>query len=672
MRALNPHTHGHVQNRTDGVRVFYETFGPLEATRTIVFLPTWTMVHSRVWKTQVPFFSHQGFRVITFDNRGNGKSDCPESGYSVERMAEDALAVMDATGVDRAVLVGMSAGGRWAVKLAAEHPDRMTHLVLINPIVVTGRPPEYIQRFWEELPDDEGMHKFNAAYWRRDYAEFLRYWGEYCVPEPHSIKLREDILAWGLETTPEVLIKTIEEGAFPDAVDLLGRIRCPTLIVRGGEDQSFTREAAEALQHMIAGSELVEMEGCGHAAFGRDPVRFNLRMHEFIGRVAGQPQRTWRRASTRKQKRALFVSSPIGLGHVRRDLAVADALRCIVPDVQIDWLTQEPVANLLMQRGERIHPRSNQLASEVTHLEHESQPAEHDLHAFQAWRRMDEILVSNFLTFLDAVRDTPYDLWIADEGWDVDYFLHENPELKTARYVWMTDFVGWLPMRPDEEGLVADYNAEMLEQIERFPRVRDLSLFVGNPIDVVPDAFGPDLPTIRSWTECHYEFPGYLQYFDPAAYSNTEALRERFGFEVGEPVVVAAIGGTGVGRQLLNRIIDSAPAARQAVPGLRIVVVAGPRLDPAALPTASGVDVRGYVPDLFEQLAACDLALVQGGLTTTMELVATGRPFLYVPLRNHFEQQRLLYNCPAQPCQRRTSSVIRWVSLSASPRRTCR
>jgi predicted glycosyltransferase len=180
----------------------------------------------------------------------------------------------------------------------------------------------------------------------------------------------------------------------------------------------------------------------------------------------------------------------------------------------------------------------------------------------------------------------------------------------------------------------------MLEQIERFPRVRDLSLFVGNPIDVVPDLFGADLPTIRSWTEAHYAFPGYLQYFDPAAYSNTQALRERFGFEPGEPVVVAAIGGTGVGRELLNRIIQAAPAARQAVPGLRIVVVAGPRVDPAALPKASGVDVRGYVPDLFEHLAACDLALVQGGLTTTMELVATGRPFLYFPLRSHFEQQR--------------------------------
>jgi UDP:flavonoid glycosyltransferase YjiC (YdhE family) len=67
--------------------------------------------------------------------------------------------------------------------------------------------------------------------------------------------------------------------------------------------------------------------------------------------------------------------------------------------------------------------------------------------------------------------------------------------------------------------------------------------------------------------------------------------------------------------------------------------VTGPRLDPDALPAVDGVEKRSYVPDLHRHLAACDLAVVQGGLTTTMELVAARRPFVYFPLRNHFEQQ---------------------------------
>src|SRR5437588_12085075 len=69
-----------------------------------------------------------------------------------------------------------------------------------------------------------------------------------------------------------------------------------------------------------------------------------------------------------------------------------------------------------------------------------------------------------------------------------------------------------------------------------------------------------------------------------------------------------------------------------------MVVVAGPRIDPASLPAPEGVEVRTYVPDLSRHLAVCDLAVVQGGLTTTMELTANNRPFLYFPLRHHFEQ----------------------------------
>ena len=96
-------------------------------------------------------------------------------------------------------------------------------------------------------------------------------------------------------------------------------------------------------------------------------------------------------------------------------------------------------------------------------------------------------------------------------AWDLDYFLHENPELKSAAYAWLTDFVGWLPM-PDggerEAFLTADYNAEMIEQIARYRRIRDRAIFVGDPEDIVPDRFGVDLPLIRDWTERHFRFAG--------------------------------------------------------------------------------------------------------------------------------------------------------------------
>jgi predicted glycosyltransferase len=267
----------------------------------------------------------------------------------------------------------------------------------------------------------------------------------------------------------------------------------------------------------------------------------------------------------------------------------------------------------------------------------ESESAEHDLHCFGAWRRMDEILVANFMVFDDVVRDTDYDLWIGDEAWDVDYHLHENPELKRAAYVWLTDFVGWLPVE-DDGPLTADYNAEMIEHIDRYPRVRDRALFVGNPRDVVPERFGPQLPEIRAWTEEHFAFPGYVSGFDPAAFGDREALRARLGYRPDEQVCLVTVGGSGVGAGLLRRVMAAYPQAKERVPDLRMVVVAGPRIDPASLPSADGLEVRAYVHDLYEHLAACDLGVVQGGLTTAMELTAAKRPFLCFPLRHHFEQ----------------------------------
>ncbi len=350
---------------------------------------------------------------------------------------------------------------------------------------------------------------------------------------------------------------------------------------------------------------------------------------------------TWTRALNRK-RRALYISSPIGLGHAQRDVAIADELRKLHPDLEIDWLAQHPVTAVLEDRGERIHPLSAELASESAHVTSES--SEHDLNAFQAIRRMDEILVANFMVFHDAVAEGEYDLVVGDEAWDIDHFLHENPELKRTAFAWMTDFVGWLPMPAGGEReafLTADYNAEMIEHVERFPRIRDRAIFVGEPDDIVPDDFGPGMPNIRDWTEQHYAFSGYVTGFDPTPLIEArEELRRELGYRPDERVVIVTVGGSGVGEALLRRVIAAYPAASRKVNGLRMIAVAGPRIDPERLGAPAGVEVRAYVPELYRHLAACDLAVVQGGLTTTMELAAGRRPFLYFPLRNHFEQNR--------------------------------
>jgi pimeloyl-ACP methyl ester carboxylesterase/predicted glycosyltransferase len=635
MRARYPDTEGFIER--DGVKVGYEVFGAGEPA--ILLLTSWAIVHARQWKAQVPYLARH-FQVITVEGRGNGRADRPGTAeaYGDREYVDDAMAVLDAIGVDRAVVVGLSVGGRHALQLAAWSPERAAGVVAIGAALPWPLPSGF-----DEVRDSyEGWDKANRHYWLADYRGWVEFFMSQVFTEPHSTKPHEDGVAWGLDTTAETLLLTVPAVAEPTAADAEAtcrQVRCPVLIVHGDQDGIVPYDIGVALARWTGGR-LVTIHGGGHAPTMRDPVQVNLLIRDFAESVGhGVPaSRTWTRARDRR-KRALYVSSPIGLGHVRRDLAIAAELRARHPDLQIDWLAQHPVTLMLEEQGERVHPASRWLISESSHIE--SEAGEHDLNAFQAIRRMDEILAANFMVYHDLVSDEPYDLWIADEGWDIDYFLHENPELKRAPYAWLTDFVGWLPM-PDggdrERALTADYNAEMIEQIARFPSLRDRSVFVGNAADVVPDAFGDGLPLIRDWVEQNYQFSGYISGIPPVGLADREAVRAELGYRADEKVCVVTVGGSGVGTDLLGRVIAAFPAARRLVPGLRMVVVTGPRIDPARLPSHTGLEVHGYVHDLHRHLAACDLGVVQGGLTTTMELTASQRPFIYVPLRHHFEQ----------------------------------
>ena len=636
-RARYPDQEGFVER--DGVRTFYEAYG--EGDRTILLLPTWSLLHSRVWKAQIPYLSRH-FRVVTFDGRGNGKSDRPSEpdAYAEPEFAADALAVMAATDTQQAVLVSLSRGAERSLHIGASHPERVAGMVFIAPALPL--PPVVPRHAAEETfvtPREsyEGWEKWNKHYWLEHYEDFLDFFISQIFTEPHSTKQREDAIGWALETDPETLAATQLAPRLQDedsVRELTAHIRWPVLVVHGRDDAVRPHDSGAALAEMTGGA-LVTMEGSGHGPQGRDPVKVNLLLRDFVDPTVARP-RAWTRGKSRP-KRALYVSSPIGLGHARRDVAIAKELRGLHPDLEIDWLAQNPVTKVLEGEGERIHPASEYLANESSHIESES--AEHDLHCFQAWRRMDEILVSNFMVFHDLMEAEHYDLWIGDEAWELDYYLHENPELKRAEYVWLTDFVGWLPMEDGGEReafLTADYNAEMIEHIARHGRLRDRALFVGNPDDIVPEAFGPDLPLIRDWTEEHFDFSGYVTGFEPIA--DRDALRSELGYADDERVCIVTVGGSGVGEALLRKVMAAYPEAKRSVPELRMIVVAGPRIDPNSLPRTEGLEVRAYVHDLYKHLAACELAVVQGGLTTSMELTANRTPFIYFPLKHHFEQ----------------------------------
>ncbi len=647
MRARDPDHDGFAEQ--GGVKLHFEVFGDGEPA--VVLVPASPITHSREWKAQVPDLARLT-RVVTYDGRGNGRSDRPTvpEAYTDRQNVDDALAVMQAAEVDRAVLVTHCHSARWGFTLAAEHPERVQGIVAIAPGIPFLTPPHphgpvVADNFELEAEHYEGWRLCNRHHWLAGgYREWAEFFFTAQLPEPHSTKPIEDTVAWAMETSVDVMLSSHDAGgvipADLEAAERLCRqIGVPVLVIHGDQDICQPVARGERVAE-LTGGDLLRMEGSGHQPHGRDPVRVNLALRNFVDTVRPFTPKVvrWTRGRSRTP-RVLYLSSPIGLGHARRDLAVAEELRKLAPDAEVDWLAQDPVTRVLEAAGERVHPASRHLASESSHIEEAA--GEHDLHAFQAIRDMDEILVANYMVFHDVVRERDYDLVVGDEAWEVDHFLHENPELKRSAFAWFTDFVGWLPMPEggsDEVALTTDYNAEMIEHLARYPRLRDRSIFVGDPEDIVPERFGVGLPTIRQWTQEHFDFAGYVTGFDPTLLADREAHRAELGYGPDELVCIVTVGGSGVGTHLLRRVIAAYPETKARVPALRMVVVAGPRIDPASLPGHDGLEVRSFVPRLYRHLGVCDLAVVQGGLTTCMELTASGRPFLYFPLQHHFEQ----------------------------------
>src|SRR5262249_50517607 len=201
-----------------------------------------------------------------------------------------------------------------------------------------------------------GWAKYNRHYWQRDYPDFLDFFFAQMFTEPHSTKQIEDCVAWASDVAPARLADA-DEGlgaCFRETFrSVCERVRCPVLVIHGDEDELRPLAQGAALAD-ITGGTLVTVAGGGHGTHARDPILVNHLIREFVDRIHPvATRRTWVRA-LRRPKRALYVSSPIGLGHARRDVAIAAELRRLHPDLQIDWLAQHPVTEVLQTHGERV------------------------------------------------------------------------------------------------------------------------------------------------------------------------------------------------------------------------------------------------------------------------------------------------------------------------------
>jgi UDP:flavonoid glycosyltransferase YjiC (YdhE family) len=338
-------------------------------------------------------------------------------------------------------------------------------------------------------------------------------------------------------------------------------------------------------------------------------------------------------------KKILFISGSLGLGHVTRDIAIANEIRALRRDVEIFWLASHPADLLLEENREKLLPEASDYLDENQIAESTSRGSSLNLFRYaMAFRRQWQHNID--LVSRVIARDR-YDLLIGDETYDLTTAFRKRPDLKKSPFVMIYDFVGFDAMthNPVEQWGIYMMNRMWVTGYPHKPPVYDLGLFIGEPDDVPDRRFGFLLPNRRAFAVARYKFVGYILPFRPEDYGDSRTARTRLGYGE-EKLILCAIGGTSIGRELLELCSKAYPLIKRKIPDARMILITGPRLAGDSLAVSGGVEIREYVPSLFQHFAACDIAVVQGGGTTTLELTALKRPFLYFPIQGHCEQEK--------------------------------
>jgi predicted glycosyltransferase len=249
----------------------------------------------------------------------------------------------------------------------------------------------------------------------------------------------------------------------------------------------------------------------------------------------------------------------------------------------------------------------------------------------------------NIALFLSLIKSKKYDLVIGDETYEINLAMRENPELKKFPFVIIFDFVGLDAMtkNPFEHLGVYYWNRVWTHdyRLKQKPPY-DLALFVGVPENVPDKTFGFMLPNRREYANNVYQFIGYVFPFNVDEYKSSQALKQKLRYD-SRPLIICSIGGTSIGKELLELCGKSYNIAKNKIPDLQLKIVTGPRLPSNNIKLPKEVAVVGFVPRLYEHFAVCDLAVVQGGATSTLELTALRRPFIYFPIEGHCEQEQV-------------------------------
>ena len=229
------------------------------------------------WTLQRLAFSPH-FRTVALDNRGVGRSDKPFGRYTLEAMADDAVAVLDHAGLERAHVMGASMGGAIAQILAVRHPDRVSSLVLACTACRNQPWRRELLNEWAALANERGMGEMakRAAHWVMAPRSVRRFWPAVGWLGPLAIGLPSHAFA----SQVRAIVETPDRLA-----DDLALVRAPTLVVVGSQDVLTPRGDAEELAERILGAELVVISGAAHGLMIEHATTFNRVVLDFLTRV---------------------------------------------------------------------------------------------------------------------------------------------------------------------------------------------------------------------------------------------------------------------------------------------------------------------------------------------------------------------------------------------------
>lgn len=228
----------------------------------------------RVWEPQVSALRAR-YRLVRFDTLGHGGTDAPEGQYSLEGLARDALALMDALEIERAGFVGLSLGGMIAQELALQAPQRLACMVLCS---TTSRIPPEAGSLWDQrirTAASEGMEPLVAPTIVRWFTRPFR------ERRPEVI---EEISAMIRATPPAGYIACCRAIMHLDLTERLAAVRLPTLVVVGEEDQGTPVSASQAIHERIAGSRLEVIAAAAHLLNVEQADEFNRLLLDFLPR----------------------------------------------------------------------------------------------------------------------------------------------------------------------------------------------------------------------------------------------------------------------------------------------------------------------------------------------------------------------------------------------------